>query len=119
MPQDPLLSLGSEFLSGAMPKAGGEPATYSRGLITIAVIATPINADRLTDNQFGATAHDRRDFLIAARQLDTLGNPKWGDTITTAQGTYRVMSREGDDVWRWVDQFHNQYRVHTVLIQEP
>ena len=57
-----------------------------------------------------------RDYLIAAIDIASLGEPQRGDRITEvlAEGTvvFEVMPPSGEPAWRWSDQQRTVYRVH-------
>jgi hypothetical protein len=61
-------------------------------------------------------AHSR-DYIVLASALDTFGDPRPGDkiaeTIDGVARNYEVMAPDGEQPWRWSDEYSIAYRIHT------
>lgn len=121
------LSAALDHLATRLPAVAGQTVTYTRGVTGASYSVTAIPGETLfaIDDQYAGTIREhRRDWLIAADQLNT-GSvnfvPAAGDriTLTTADGalvTYEVAAPDGEPVWRWLDPREHIRRVHVVEI---
>ena len=93
------------------------PAEYQRGDTTRIVNATVGKTSFEVVDESGFTIEtDARDFLIPASELGM--TPKIDDLIISDGRKYQVANFGADGCWRWSDDYHLTYRIHTKDIGE-
>jgi hypothetical protein len=119
------LSSAMAWLHGQRKESMSIPVTYSRGGLSVEVMAMPgdTRIEQVTGE--GTVMTPRRDWIIDASALD-FGTgptqPERSDTITQHVGVnkhvYQVLPIADGDVWRWSDRYGTAYRVHTKRLKE-
>lgn len=110
---------GAAWMASKLEVVSGQAVKYRRGNADIELTAVPA---RRTSDDYGAdgalivsTSHD---WLIDKSRLVIDGEatePQSGDIIATADGqTFVVVPDEAENCWRWMDQFRQRIRVHSI-----
>lgn len=94
-----------------------DPATYSRKEASESISATSGTSAFRTedDNGFSIILHTH-DFIFAASEISSIGEPKRGDRISCDGFIYEVLNPNNEPCWAWSDEAKTVYRVHTKQI---
>lgn len=117
-----LMSRGMNWLAAKVQAAGGRAVTYTRGVTSVTVTATPaeILEERPATDEPTRAESRRRDYLIAVADLAAAGvsgEPRTGDRITEVINgeakVFDVLPRDDERSWRYSDVERTTYRIHT------
>ena len=91
---------------------------YVRSSFLLDVSAVVGRFHFVVDGIDGISQHlNTYDFMILADALAPLGShPQEGDIIYYDGQEYQVLMIPGEPSWRWSDEFHTTYRIHTKQI---
>lgn len=94
-----------------------DSATYSRKNASADVLVTSGTSAFRTedDNGFSIVLHTH-DFIFAASEIASIGEPKRGDRITYNGFVHEVLNPNNEPCWAWSDEAKTVYRVHTKQI---
>jgi hypothetical protein len=119
-----LLAKSASWLEKTRTKYAAQDVHFLRGDSSVAIRATigrSLFED--TDNYGLLTRTETRDYLILAADLlmdDVPVTPKPGDQIIEGgleDGLiHEVADPPGQPCWRWSDQYHTTYRIHTKFV---
>ena len=108
-----LLRQGCRWLEQQRVAHCSSQVTYRRGDVHLLVNATFGRTQyEVTDDYGLRVGAEVTDFLIAADELVSLGEPQSGDQIVADGVVFEVMSLAGQGHWRWSDQYRTTMRVH-------
>lgn len=114
-----LLTRAASWLANATELAAGEPVKYRRGAGDCELTAVP--GRRLSEDigaDGAAIVSTLHDWIVDPEELVIGGEtikPQTGDIIATASGqTFVVVYSDGENCWRWTDQYRQRIRVHSV-----
>lgn len=115
---------GAQRLSARMEATSSQDITYTRGATTLEVKAVLGRHLFAFVNPAGA---DERvattDFIVTVAALASLGEPERGDRVrfvdpvTGDTHLHEVLAPNAEPHWRWADEFHTAYRIHTKFIR--
>ncbi|HOI57007.1 MAG TPA: hypothetical protein PLP01_17275 [Phycisphaerae bacterium] len=117
-----LMREACEWLGECREAEMSRPVIYARGTLAMAVDATGVRSEELTDSA-GETVlvdYGAREWLIAASALAAYGEPQAGDRISDAAAgeEYEVLSpSSGMKPWRWSGVPGVTLRIHTKQVQ--
>jgi len=121
-----LLKKGSAWLEQQRHTHMASPVTYSRGEHSVELQAT-VGRSEIEQQDANGTlvVAEPRDYLIRCEGLVLDGAtrlPQPGDLITEAVGgnerTFEVMAIGSEPCWRYSDQYHQTFRIHTKAASE-
>lgn len=121
-----MLSRGAEFLADQLHTHAAREVTYTRGANSVTLTAvigrTPF---RIQSSGPGGGRSQiiwtERDYLITAADLilgSTLTTPQKGDQIADSDGTFELVSINGEPCYRNSDPYGIQLRCHAKRIGE-
>ena|SRR5688572_16406788 len=111
----------------AHQRVAGVDIRYVRGDQEIPLKAVPgTTRYELTDSDGRIISAQTRDYLIIADELLLDGapvEPQREDKIIQSQAdgehTYKLLELPASKCWRWSDEQHVRYRVHTTEVTKP
>jgi hypothetical protein len=104
----------------AAAAVAGLPGKYRRGAGDCDVTLTPGRRSSIDDGTDGArNLSTLQEWILDPAELAIDAGeilPAVDDLVVLEDGTtYLVCPLEGEDVWRWTDQFQQRIRIHSVL----
>lgn len=120
-----MMKSGSDWLMGKLKSHAGTTISLRRAqVLTTGVTATVGSTQHNQLDDLGGIVYwESRDYLIDADDyvFTTASEPKRGDIIIeTIDGhdvEFEVMGDGGATAWRWSDDYHTKYRVHTQRVK--
>ena len=121
-----VLKTGSDWLMGILTDKVSQTVAIRRGISeTTGVSATVGSSDHQQDGDFGGFIQaESRDYLIDVSAYTIHGiatEPKRGDLIVETLGNetheFEVMPFVGNSPWRFSDDHHTKYRIHTQKVK--
>lgn len=116
-----LLQSAAIWLAGKRKAHAGQPVTYQRGDLSVALTATVGRTEWESASADGTVVRFKtRDWIVTAADLAVDGVllvPAHGDRIVMADGVrYEVSAPAGQAVWQWSDEFDVSRRIHTKCV---
>lgn len=114
-----LMATAHTWLAGKRRDYRTQTATYSRGATSLSVAATILGHMGYASGAEPVRALVMElDFVVAASEIESLGEPQRGDTIdVNRDGTthrYEVQADGSGRWWAWSNPtVHTEYRIHT------
>lgn len=112
-----LLATGAAWLTGKLQASAATTIAYRRHGVVKTIVATVGQSQFEQDPQFGIVTITSRDYLFPVADLEELGEPERGDTITDGENTYQVLALTGEPMFRYSDHGRTRIRVHTKLFE--
>lgn len=121
------LKVGMQRLASRMNAKASSTITYKRksGSVwlsksipaVIGAFTFAVNPDESEGNLYAHT----RDFIVLASNMSSFGEPIQGDRVEVTDDehvtrTYQVLAYNGEQPWRWGDDFNMTMRIHTQII---
>lgn len=113
-----LFTEGLDFMESVRLQYMTDPALYRRGSDELKINATPAVTTFRTEDEYGITTRTQSyDFIVAASELLSLGEPERGDKIIFQNSIYEVLSPRDEPCFRWSDTGGKVLRIHTKRIE--
>ena len=116
---------GMDRLQDRLASVMGSSFTYTRSGVTrrlTGIVGKFLFAVDPEENGGQLYSHSR-DFIVRRDLMDSAGygTPKTGDRITETDDTgarriYEVMAPNNEQPWRWSDDYHHAFRIHTRIV---
>ena len=111
-------SRASAWLASRLETAAGVDIVYRRDAADCELTAVPGRRDSEDYGSDGAAVvSTQHDWIVDPTELvidsETI-TPQLGDLIIHGDQTFIVVYGDGENVWRWTDQYRQRIRIHTV-----